>query len=474
MASISIPGAGLACLLLTPSAVAGDIVWQPNYEDALELASREGRVVFVAVNGEGDRASELAVEEVYGDRAIQALAEHTVNLVASRGDHGRSGKPCSHFDGTTCVEHRRTGASIRENLLKPDESGYVAAPQHVFLDPAGAVILSVPFEVSAGELEWCFVTALRSVDADLEPKVTARARAPKRLLVGDVLEGGGMAGVPATREEMLDLIAEHKKGARGEEATLMLLQIATCDDPEGSEYLVKVLRAGGGGGMSGEGRGVREQLIRWIGAVSPKSYWEVCAEFADAGDENLRRQAMVSLEQLGAPDSLPFLTKLLRKERDPGVKKNIVRAIGTAGATDKGARSLLLKAAKNKREDLLRVNALIALGSLAPHEDVDERLVDALREREGRDRIAAAVAMGITREARWITTLEEVDGEVEDPALKAAIAASIAVLKGAPMGTLESHLNTVALDRIERARFFYDGPEEEDWGPAEEDGPAGG
>ena len=200
-------------LSLAPGTVpSGGIEWQASYELALTQAKAENKVVFVAVNMDGERANERMVREVYRDKVITKLAGETINLVSSNNTHG-SGKACSRFGSISCVEHRQVDVHVRANVLAPDADGFVIAPQHVFLAPDGSPILSVPYGVTEAELEWCFVTALRSVDEDLPLKMSSKARPPARLVMDGVFEGaGGESSQPLTREEALDLIKELKKG----------------------------------------------------------------------------------------------------------------------------------------------------------------------------------------------------------------------------------------------------------------------
>ena len=84
---------------------AAGIDWTATFEGALERAAAEERVVFIAVNMDGERANERMVDKVYGDRDIQRLASETVNLIASADRHRKSGK-CPRFGCADCDEHR--------------------------------------------------------------------------------------------------------------------------------------------------------------------------------------------------------------------------------------------------------------------------------------------------------------------------------------------------------------------------------
>ncbi|MEE8467537.1 MAG: hypothetical protein V3T22_03735, partial [Planctomycetota bacterium] len=122
---------------------AGDIDWSPTFEAALERAANEARVIFVAVHLPGERANERMAKNVYTDKRITKLAERTVNLIAvSMEQYGKRGARID-FGDLDEDQLRRLEIEIRGKILKPDAEGFVVAPQHVFLDPQGTVLLSV-------------------------------------------------------------------------------------------------------------------------------------------------------------------------------------------------------------------------------------------------------------------------------------------------------------------------------------------
>ncbi|MDG1984868.1 MAG: hypothetical protein P8M11_09890 [Planctomycetota bacterium] len=476
--SLSLLAVSVAASVLPGSAV--DIQWSPSLDAALEAAAAEEQVIFIAVNMDGERANDQMAKKVYKDRKIKDLAEGTVNLIASADRHRKSGK-CPRFGCESCEQHRFVDISVREEILKPSATGAVIAPQHVFCAPDGSVLLSVPYEVSVSELEWCFHEAVAML-AGVEPSARKHpGRRPRRLIVGDVPQLGGGSG-PVTREEALELIVTLKKGGNGGEQREMIRRLATSDEPEAREYILAVLRAGGGGGGRGGGRGgrggggrggnsdrERGQLLRWIGEESPASYWEVCVEFADSGAEEVKQEAVVALEQLGAQESVSVLMKALRRSAsDPERHKNVLRALGSAARDDRKARSALLKASIDRKQPLIRANALVALGWLDADEDVANRLkAAALPALHGdlakvdaedvtlQERLGAVVAMGISRQPEWKPLLDGlVAAEAEEPGLKAAAEAALSVLAGKPYEALRTALEEAGSDEIPRERLF--------------------
>lgn len=468
--SIPLVLAVLACALparVSVSPAKESIAWEADFESTLARAKEAKQVVFVAVNFDGERACDRLAEKAYHDKGLVALAASTLNLIASPSSHGSGDRACTRFEGTKCVEHQKVDIWARRDVLKPDSAGYVIAPHHVFLDPEGKVLLSVPYEVSVGELAWCFVTALRTVDPQSMIAMPASARPPRRLILGGVYEPstGGTSG-PATREEVLRLVKELKKGMKGEQRIEALHRIISSDEPEGIEYILAELRSGGGGGGGGRGGAAgaarggggggdqRAKLLHAIGALSPPSYWETAAEFAVGAEKAMRHESAVALEQLAAPESLKAVQNALFKEDHVEIKKEWIRALAAAGSTDAKTRKDLLKRAATEKDELLRLNTIVALGSLAPDEEVAAALSTTLKSGPANEKAAAAIAMAISRDPRW---LAELDAEAEassDATVDEACAAAAKALRQGGLLAIREVLKKVAKDEVERDRWF--------------------
>ncbi|MEZ6014826.1 MAG: HEAT repeat domain-containing protein [Planctomycetota bacterium] len=172
----------------------------------------------------------------------------------------------------------------------------------------------------------------------------------------------------------------------------------------------------------------------------------------------LRREAIVAMEQLAAPQGLPELMKQVRKEKDQQVTGSLWRAIGACGAKDAKARAALLKATKGK-DALARRSALLGLGWSEPNEDVQECLAAMLAGTDEVERAAAAVAMGPPRATRvgslcssrwWRARARRSCGPAAPQPLE--------VLRGASYERLGPSLKRIADDDIPRARLFGGGP----------------
>lgn len=465
----------IALLLSAPSALAGSITWQTDFEKALEEASAAKKVVFLAVNMDGERANDRMAEKVYRDKQVIELSTHTLNLVASLAQHALADKDCTRFDGLRCVDHRRVDTAARKDILKADMDGLVIAPQHVFLSGDGSVLLSVPYELTNDELAWCFVTALQKADAATAPPMPSSARSPKRLIVGATYDPKAAGGslVPPTKKEVEAIITQLKKGLFGEERMREMQRLVLSDEPDAVEFIALELKSagwgGGGGGGKGGGGGAaggrggggdsRHKLIlHAIGVFAPAPYWDMVSDFLGDNDPGLQREAAVALEQLAAPQAVPALTKALAGEKDPGMQKDILRALGSCGSTDAKTRATLIKRAKTDKQALVRANAYLALGWSASDTDVKACLRAALEKGDDLEREAAALAVGISRDAAWMAVLDTAAGMAQDANAKAAIEAAKGVLNGAALSTLRDHVVRVGRDEVPRERIFGRAP----------------
>lgn len=191
-----------------------------------------------------------------------------------------------------------------------------------------------------------------------------------------------------------------------------------------------------------------------IGVFSPAPYWKVVGEYLDHDDEKLRHEAVVALEQLAVPESVKVLLVALGKEKLPAIKKDLLRALGSAGASDDKARKALLKSVASEKDELLRRNAILALGWLAPTADVQKVLRDCLASAVPDERSAAAAAMGISRDEAWIEVLEKAIATDSAPEFKPCAESAVQVLRGATLSVLRTAVKALGEDEIEREKFF--------------------
>lgn len=443
----------LASILLSaPTLLAAgeDIEWAASYAEGMTRAAEESRVVFVAVHMPGERGNERMARDVYTDDAVVALAGRTVNLVAVAMDLWREQGTRLDLGDLTEEQLRRLDIDLRTNVLTSDDRGYVIAPQHVFLKPDGEVLLAVPWELTAAELEWCFVRALSLADPEDAPAASARARPPKELLVGETPEVEETRGpAPATLEEVEALIRERDKGMPKSARWTALLRIFTADEEVARKYATREMRSGGRNADAN-----KAGLIRNVARLSPASWWEVVVEFADHPSELVREEVAACLEVLEAPDAARDVQKTLRKEKEPRLVGAWLRAWAASAPGDERARKEVLEAVEKAKGLRERAGAVIALGHLVPGEDVDAALAELLdaNELEEELRLAAIVAAALTRNERWGAPLAALAQGEGDTASAAAAAAR--VLGGGKLFALGPYVRTATGDRVDRERLF--------------------
>ena len=439
----------LAMLATLAPATAGDVPWEPSYEGALERARKENKIVFVAINMDGEAANNRLAYGIYREDSIAKLAAMTVNVVASRFDHRSGNKPCKRFGTVTCSDHRLVEKEVRGTVVMPDAKGRVIAPQHLFLKPDGTVILSVTYEITRGQLEWCFVTALLELDPECGVKMPKGARAPRGLSMKGARRGG-VTIRPLSKDELEEALKTLRSGfgAVGEHEAFN--QVLATDDSDAVDYVARELKSG----IYSMVPELQKSTLRTIGATSPASFWEAVSPFLDPKRAtSLRQEAAVALEQLGAPKSVRVLKSALSKAKTPELKKNLLRALGSAGAEDKGARKLILRYVDDK-ESILARNALLALAWHVGDKKVDGALLAALEGESSLERRAAALALAVGRRTEHHDALLRALQARRSPQDTDVMQRALSVLEGEDLATIKADVASVCGDRIPRPRFF--------------------
>lgn len=467
----------LAATCLLSVAAHAQIAWQKTLESALATAKDGGKVVVLAVNMDGEKANDRMANKMYAEKEVVALAARTLNVVASAAEHAAPTKACTRFDGLMCLDHRRVDMEARKDILKADASGMVIAPQHVWLSGDGKVLLSVPYEIAKDEMVWCFVTAIKKLDAKSDVAMPSTARAPRRVVMDGVYDpGAAETAAPLSKKELLELIEKVKRGLPAEERWNALLRILVCDDPAAVDCIQAELRSGaagggrggggggggrgGGGGGGGAGRGAADgatkhmRIIRAIGAGSPPVYAPLVHEFVGNFAPEMRMEAAVALEQLAAPESAKVLEKQLAEEKDPKVQKDLVRALAACGAKEAKVKKEVARRARADKDLLVRRNAIYSLSHFAPDKDVLAALDAVLTTGSEEDKRAAALALALKRDEGWRGALETHLRSAIDGPLKSTLEAALAVSNGADLSTIGAEVARLCRDDIERVRIF--------------------
>jgi hypothetical protein len=339
----------------------------------------------------------------------------------------------------------------------------------VWLTPDGTVLLSVPYQVSRQELTWCFITALNKVaDPESQRKMPSSARAPRRLVMDGVTDGGADGIRPLSDEEVEETVEKLRSGVDTQERVRLVYSLIATDHPDAVEAVAKELSGANIPGGSGRRSGIenfmaqlnerKRSLLGRIGTFSPPAYWEAVVTQIEDEDDALRLAAAVALEQLAAKDSLKTVKARLKKEESLIVRAALLRTQGTAGAGESSAKSNLLSTAKRKKEDeILRLNALFALGAHAEDKGVRKHLDAVVAEGSAKDRQALVLGLAFARSeavAEALFPLLGDRGEALDPATRQALEAAQAVLDGGNLSGIAGLVEEVLGDTVRRERFF--------------------
>lgn len=448
IALITVQLALAAGLALAPA----DFEWQTSYESALRTAASEQRVVFVAVDHEGEARCDRFLKTLTKDKRLLALAEETLNVPVSFETHREKGS-CPRFKGLECNDHRRAGVSLLEGVLQRNDAGLIAVPQYVWLDGAGKVLCSVPFEVEPDGLLWCFETARRMVDAEGAPPLSEEARPPRRLLMGRTyqLTPGDDRGRGMTAEELEAVLDETNRSFMGMANTGRVLRVMFTDEEDAVDYVRVELN----GVLKTFARERVPLTLHTIGTLSPTSFWVALEEFAEDKGASVRHEAAVALEQLGAPEALRLVKRCLKREKDERVERAWVRALAACGAADKGTRTSLLKLASGEGDEALRASAAFALGYLQRHEDIRACWEELLGSGPPALVVAAACGAALARDAQCIAAVEAALASADDGG---PLERALAVLRGGDLYPLADDVSRVTGDDLGRERVFFAGP----------------
>lgn len=158
-----LPGARLAALQTPGATDERQIHWQRSLDDALELSRTLERPLLVAINADGESASERIVRERYRDPQWIAHTRSFVCVVASvfrhtPRDHADTGErvPCPRFGEVTCDEHIALEPAAHGRWLAGKvielfgETTERISPRHVLVSPQGEVLFDryLLFEMS--------------------------------------------------------------------------------------------------------------------------------------------------------------------------------------------------------------------------------------------------------------------------------------------------------------------------------------
>jgi tetratricopeptide (TPR) repeat protein len=141
--------------------------WQRTLTDALELQAATGKPILVALNMDGESASDRIVHENYRDRAFVTASRSCICVVGSLfrhtpRDHDDEGRriPCPRLGHVTCGEHIALEPQLFERFLADGER---VAPRHALVLPDGTKPMDVSLSFDLREIDDALFDALGGV-----------------------------------------------------------------------------------------------------------------------------------------------------------------------------------------------------------------------------------------------------------------------------------------------------------------------
>ena len=435
--------------LLLSSALPAQVAWRSlTVDEALAQAKKDRCIVMVAINMDGERANDEMVADHYKDPRFARLSQHCVALFASLADHG--GK-CPRAPGVACSVHQAVEQTVRERWLKADDKGYVIAPQHLFLAADGTVLVSVPYALTKGELEWVWVDAIHRVDPEFPWELAPDAHAPRRLEVAGVKAPAADDQRPPSAKEVADILARMNKKFDFREAVANLQILVRSPEEAAQKYVKQVLA------NAFVPNDNRAALLHQIGRLSPPVWWdEVLPYLAQKDSERVRREAAVALEQLGEKKAAEPLLARFPQETTDAVKGDILSALGRTAGANKKAVALLQEALTRSKPKPwpaeLRLQAILAVAALDDRAAAVPLIHAALNDSDAKVRSAALYVIATRRELALLPRLTAGLPDERDTRVQADLAAAVAVLKGGDGKYFADYLKEVAGDTIARDR----------------------
>lgn len=442
--------------------------WSYDLSIAMETAKAENRVVFVALDHEGEGRCEHFLKKVIKDKAVAALSAASLNVVGTAQTHAK-GRKCGRFDGIACSDHVRTEANLREAFLEANDEDTVAVPQYLWLNGEGEVLLSVPYELSRDGMLWCMATAQALANPDAAPAMPEEARPPRRLLMGRAYQpfDGDERGRGLTPDELEEVFEDSKSSWLGLTDVGSILRVMSTDEDDAVDYVRKQLAFT----LSNFARGRTPETVHTLGVLGTDRYWEALDEFAEIDDDEARHEVAVALEQLGSPDALKLAKAGLKREKEPELERAWLRAVAASGPSDKGVRKTVIKMLGEKQLPAMQASAAFALGYLQRGEEVQEVWSGLLVGDAGDLRLAAACGAALARDKTMVAAIEAARDAAEGDD-REVLERCLAVLAGGDLYPIEGDVADLTGDDITRERIFFGNPEAE--APAGDTGGRGG
>jgi len=370
-------------------AAAARIPWEGDFDAALARAQKEGKPVFVAFLMDDEPANDQTIEKNYTDADIVKLAGKCVCLPCCIGEHKGDDGMCKKFKGITCAQHQELEKKARARWLIGTE---VCAPQHVFCDPKGEVLLRKVYFTGIEAMKKAFAMVLADCH---DPDAEAVLAAEKAKV------DGWMKDTDSNNLEVREAAVRN---------------LAASDDPRALPHLVKLTKPD-------LDDATRQAAIQ---ALARKGNYLAITPLTELlGDKKapIVMRVASALETIQMPDATPPVLAVLKKEKRDRVRGFLLRAAAHSTPENAEVREVTIKSLKGASAQL-EPCVLIALGYLNPHDTVVAAVKPLLGDKTVDTRGLAVWVLGCQRTPECKELLKKLLEKEKTPEVQAMAASA--------------------------------------------------
>jgi hypothetical protein len=383
-----------------PAAPPPALEWQHTFAAAKERAAADRKPLLVVVMDEPEVACREMFDRVYTDAEVAKKLASFVLVPCCISTHTSGDGHCPRYRGVDCTEHQAIEKELRARFADP-VTQLVTVPQHAVLDAAGKLILKRVYLMTRDG----FLTFLDSGLAYAKDPVAA-AKAAR----GPVLQKAYDAIVLAKKDEERELGAVNLFSEWTADREILLFD--ALDTLKSSKDRGLVVRAAG-----------RPEHKAWAPSIG---------RLLVDKDPFVRDCAVVTLEEEGNTAVLPSLLATWESEKDPEVRKDVLRALGPCGGASDDAKKVLVEALASPTVNL-RVAAALSLGFFLRGDDEVAKLLEERWPKEHGTPVALAILWGIgnSKDASRVALAERlVKGERDANLVKIAGVVRVKIERG--------------------------------------------
>ncbi len=321
---------------------APDLIPERSWKAATERAAAEKKPILLCILNDAEPACQRMFDKVYCDAEVMKKLEGFVLIISSPATHtlveavrdGERTPCCAKYKPLLCSEHQAIEKEIKPQFA--DATGTVIVPQHAIFGIDGKLLVKRPYAMKSSGFIGFLNGGLAMVGAD-----------------GADASGAGAASSarsPAVELMMKKILAAEDDTERTN-ASKELLSDAT---PDRQAAFLELL----GRMKKPEDKGV---LIRAAGRLELQGWASTIAALLDEKERLVRNCAVVTLEEEHAVAAVEDLLGLWPNEKDPEIRKDLLRALGPCAVGNDVAKKILLDEL-NSTNEKHRVAAALSLG----------------------------------------------------------------------------------------------------------------